>query len=151
MADTPEEHLTEELLDRLLHSAKIETYLDEEHITDRALPDYLNELLDRSGIKRNPLAEKTGMNQTFIYDIFAGKSRPGKEQRHQTRVRARVRPARDPAAAAACRRERALLQAAARRNHHLVHSELAGTFPLPTMNCIGWARIPWCRRTSAGR
>lgn len=42
MADTPEEHLTEELLDRLLHSAKIETYLDEEHITDRALPDYLN-------------------------------------------------------------------------------------------------------------
>ena len=78
MADTPEEHLTEELLDRLLHSAKIETYLDEEHITDRALPDYLNELLDRSGIKRNPLAEKTGMNQTFIYDIFAGKSRPGR-------------------------------------------------------------------------
>ena len=77
MADTPEEHLTEELLDRLLHSAKIETYLDEEHITDRALPDYLNELLDRSGIKRNPLAEKTGMNQTFIYDIFAGKSREG--------------------------------------------------------------------------
>lgn len=126
MADTPEEHLTEELLDRLLHSAKIETYLDEEHITDRALPDYLNELLDRSGIKRNPLAEKTGMNQTFIYDIFAGKSRPGKEQRHQTRVRARVRPARDPAAAAACRRERALLQAAARRNHHLVHSERPG-------------------------
>ena len=123
MADIPEEHLTEELLDRLLHSAKIETYLDEEHITDRALPDYLNELLDRSGIKRNPLAEKTGMNQTFIYDIFAGKSLTGKEQRHQTRVRARVRPARDPAAAAACRRERALLQAAARRNHHLVHSE----------------------------
>ena len=78
MADIPEEHLTEELLDRLLHSAKIETYLDEEHITDRALPDYLNELLDRSGIKRNPLAEKTGMNQTFIYDIFAGKSRPGR-------------------------------------------------------------------------
>lgn len=26
MADTPEEHLTEELLDRLLHSAKIETF-----------------------------------------------------------------------------------------------------------------------------
>ena len=28
MADTPEEHLTEELLDRLLRSAKIETYLE---------------------------------------------------------------------------------------------------------------------------
>ena len=37
MADTREEHLTEELLDRLLHSAKIETYLDEEHITDLSL------------------------------------------------------------------------------------------------------------------
>ncbi len=66
MADTPEEHLTEELLDRLLHSAKIETYLDEEHITDRALPDYLNELLDRSGIKRNPLAEKTGSERALL-------------------------------------------------------------------------------------
>ena len=125
MADTPEEHLTEELLDRLLHSAKIETYLDEEHITDRALPDYLNELLDRSGIKRNPLAEKTGMNQTFIYDIFAGKSRPGRNNAIRLAFGLGCDP-RDPAAAAACRRERALLQAAARRNHHLVHSERPG-------------------------
>lgn len=29
MADIPEEHLTEELLDRLLASASIEQYLDE--------------------------------------------------------------------------------------------------------------------------
>ena len=126
MADTPEEHLTEELLDRLLHSAKIETYLDEEHITDRALPDYLNELLDRSGIKRNPLAEKTRHESDVHLRYFRRQIPAGKEQRHQTRVRARVRPARDPAAAAACRRERALLQAAARRNHHLVHSERPG-------------------------
>mgnify|MGYP000356084959 CR=1 FL=1 len=119
MADTPEEHLTEELLDRLLHSAKIETYLDEEHITDRALPDYLNELLDRSGIKRNPLAEKTGMNQTFIYDIFAGKSRPGRNNaiRLAFGLGCDLRET---------QRERALLQAAARRNHHLVHSERPG-------------------------
>ena len=134
MADTPEEHLTEELLDRLLHSAKIETYLDEEHITDRALPDYLNELLDRSGIKRNPLAEKTGMNQTFIYDIFAGKSRPGRNNAIRL------------AFGLGCdlrETQRLLRLAGAFRT--------AGTFPLPTMNCIGWARIPWCRRTSAGR
>ena len=123
MADTPEEHLTEELLDRLLHSAKIETYLDEEHITDRALPDYLNELLDRSGIKRNPLAEKTGMNQTFIYDIFAGKSRPGRNNaiRLAFGLGCDLRETQR-----LLRRERALLQAAARRNHHLVHSERPG-------------------------
>lgn len=126
MADTPEEHLTEELLDRLLHSAKIETYLDEEHITDRALPDYLNELLDRSGIKRNPLAEKTGMNQTFIYDIFAGKSRPGRNNAIRLAFGLGCDLRETQRAAAACRRERALLQAAARRNHHLVHSERPG-------------------------
>lgn len=95
MAGTPEEHLTEELLDRLLHSAKIETYLDEEHITDRALPDYLNELLDRSGIKRNPLAEKNRHESDVHLRYFRRQIPAGKEQRHQTRVRARVRPARD--------------------------------------------------------
>ena len=150
MADTPEEHLTEELLDRLLHSAKIETYLDEEHITDRALPDYLNELLDRSGIKRNPLAEKTGMNQTFIYDIFAGKSRPGRNNA----IRLAFGLGRD------LRETQRLLRLAGvselyckqRRDAIIICAfRTAGTFPLPTMNCIGWARIPWCRRTSAGR
>ena len=125
MADTPEEHLTEELLDRLLHSAKIETYLDEEHITDRALPDYLNELLDRSGIKRNPLAEKTGMNQTFIYDIFAGKSRPGRNNAIRLAFGLGC-DLRETQRLLRLARERALLQAAARRNHHLVHSERPG-------------------------
>ena len=122
MADTPEEHLTEELLDRLLHSAKIETYLDEEHITDRALPDYLNELLDRSGIKRNPLAEKTGMNQTFIYDIFAGKSRPGRNNA----IRLAFGLGCDLRETQRLLRLAGVLQAAARRNHHLVHSERPG-------------------------
>ena len=48
MADTPDVPLPVELLKRKINSTKIETYLDEEHIKDRALPYYLNELLDRS-------------------------------------------------------------------------------------------------------
>lgn len=35
MADIPEEHLTEELLDRLLASASIEQYLDEGLVSAR--------------------------------------------------------------------------------------------------------------------
>ena len=37
MADIPEEHLTEELLDRLLASASIEQYLDEGLVSARTL------------------------------------------------------------------------------------------------------------------
>ena len=42
MADIPEEHLTEELLDRLLASASIEQYLDEGLVSARTLTDYLS-------------------------------------------------------------------------------------------------------------
>lgn len=79
MADIPEEHLTEELLDRLLSSTSIEQYLDEEPVTTRTLTDYLFERMEPHGLKRADVVRATGINATVVYDVFSGKSRPGRD------------------------------------------------------------------------
>ncbi|TCE69201.1 hypothetical protein MCC10058_0742 [Bifidobacterium longum subsp. longum] len=76
MADIPEEHLTEELLDRLLASASIEQYLDEGLVSARTLTDYLFDRMEAHGLKRADVVRASGLNATVVYDIFSGKSRP---------------------------------------------------------------------------
>ena len=75
-----EEHLTEELLERLRASARPEAYLDEGLTIDRKLSDYLYELLAERGLKRSTIIKACGINQTQGYDIFGGKSRPGRDR-----------------------------------------------------------------------
>lgn len=72
-------HLTEELLERLLAGNDIESYLDAGQAGDLALTDHLNELLHRSGLTRAAVSRASGINATVIYDIFSGKSRPGRD------------------------------------------------------------------------
>ena len=71
--------LTEDLLERLLASSSIEAYLGDEAPVDRALPDYLNELLAEKGLKRSEVIRASGINPTFAYDIFSGKSKPRRD------------------------------------------------------------------------
>lgn len=73
------EHLTEDLLKRLLASSSIDSYLGQDNVIDRSLPDYLHTLLIERGIKRADVVRASGINATVIYDIFAGKSRPGRD------------------------------------------------------------------------
>lgn len=76
MADIPEEHLTEELLDRLLASASIEQYLDEGLVSARTLTDYLFDRMEAHDLRRADVVRASGLNATVVYDIFSGKSRP---------------------------------------------------------------------------
>ena len=76
MADIPEEHLTEELLDRLLASASIEQYLDEGLVSARTLTDYLFDRMEAHDLRRADVVRASGLNATRGYDIFSGKSRP---------------------------------------------------------------------------
>ena len=71
--------LTEELLERLLSSTSIEEYLQENEPVDRSLADYLYELLKAHGLKRSEVVRASGINATVVYDIFAGKSKPGRD------------------------------------------------------------------------
>ena len=76
---TGEERLTEDLLERLLVAASPEDYLVSEGIGTRELVGYLRELLAAHGLKRADVVRGSGINQTVIYDIFQGKSRPGRD------------------------------------------------------------------------
>lgn len=74
-----QEHLTEELLHRLLSSSNVKTYLDAKYTGDYSCSDYLWALLRERGMKRSTLARESGLNATVVYDIFSGKSRPGRD------------------------------------------------------------------------
>lgn len=73
-----EERLTEDLLARLLAADNPQAYLDAELTCNRTLADYLYELLAAKGLKRADVYRASGLNPTVVYDIFAGKSRPGR-------------------------------------------------------------------------
>lgn len=72
------ERLTEDLLARLLASESPQDYLDQEETIERTLSDYLYDLLDERGMKRADVIRRSGLNPTVVYDIFTGKSKPGR-------------------------------------------------------------------------
>ena len=76
---SPTEHLTEELLERLLASKSVDSYLENAETPNRSLPDYLFELLHKRKLKRADVMRGSGLNGTVVYDIFSGKSRPGRD------------------------------------------------------------------------
>lgn len=76
MAD---EHLTEDLLARLLAAPSPDGYLDEGLTIRRSLADYLHEMLSAKGLKRADVYRASGLNSTVVYDAFAGKSRLGRD------------------------------------------------------------------------
>ena len=77
--EAPQERLTEELLERLLAAQSPEAYLDQDLTLDRELPDYLRGLLAEKGLKRADVIRASGLNGTFVYDVFTGKSRLGRD------------------------------------------------------------------------
>lgn len=79
-ASSGEERLTEDLLERLLEASSPEAYLDAEGIEgNREFVDYLFERLGERGGKRAAVVRESGLNSTVVYDIFQGKSRPGRD------------------------------------------------------------------------
>ena len=79
MVDTDTERMTEELLERLLASATPEAYLEQGQTIDYTLPAYLQTLLKAHNVNRADVIRASGINGTVVYDIFAGKSKPGRD------------------------------------------------------------------------
>lgn len=82
MESKRQERLTEDLLQRLLATSDVEAYLNNSNdlgVGDRSLTDYLQALLQEHGLKRADVVRGSGINATVVYDIFAGKSRPGRD------------------------------------------------------------------------
>ena len=77
--ETPRERLTGELLEQLLNAPTPDAYLEQDLTLDRTLPDYLEQLRAAKGLKRSEIIRASDVNATFVYDVFKGKSRLGRD------------------------------------------------------------------------
>ena len=66
--------LTEELLNRLLRSTDISSFLDSEHIVDLEFTDYLHDVLERHGLTRADVVRASGLNPTVVMTSSQGKA-----------------------------------------------------------------------------
>lgn len=73
-----QELLTDDLLERLLRSSDPIQFADKYHITERTLPEYLQQLLEAKGLRRPDVIREAQIGETYGYYIFTG-------QRHPTR------------------------------------------------------------------
>lgn len=74
------ERLTADLLDTLLASSSPEAYLDQALTIERSLADYLHELLEVKDMMRSDVIKASGVNGTFVYDAFKGKTKLGRDK-----------------------------------------------------------------------
>jgi len=74
-----DERITEELLAELLASPSIEGFLDENAINEVTLSEYLQQLLDKKGLKRTEVIRKANLNATFGYQVFTGARGAGRD------------------------------------------------------------------------
>ena len=74
-----DERITEELLAELLASPSIEGFLGENAINEVTLSEYLQQLLDKKGLKRAEVIRKANLNATFGYQVFTGARGAGRE------------------------------------------------------------------------
>ena len=67
------EKLTEELLNELLFSDSLETFLVKDISgTREGLPEHLNHLLFKKNLKKSEVVKRSRLNATFAYQIFSG-------------------------------------------------------------------------------
>lgn len=73
---------TEELMNRLRNSRKIEEYLTESapDMTQRSLPEELNFLLVEKGLTKSEVAHRSNMFENYVYKIFAGQRFPDRDK-----------------------------------------------------------------------
>ena len=74
-----EERLTDDLLKQLLAADCPEDYLDHEQLVSQELTAYLEQLRAAQGMSKADVIRESELNSTFVYDMFQGKSKPGRD------------------------------------------------------------------------
>ena len=74
------EPLTEELLEQLLAAPDPARFAADNKISERKLPDYLQQLLDEKGLERAQVIREAGLNETYGYQIFMGQRNPARNK-----------------------------------------------------------------------
>lgn len=74
-----EEPLTEELLDELMSAPSVGDYLEGHRFSERALSEYLQQLLVERGLVQPTVVHEAQLNPTFGYQVFMGKRGAGRD------------------------------------------------------------------------
>ena len=74
------EPLTSDLLDELLSSPDPAAFASKHKITQRNLPDYLQQLLDEKGLRRSEVVKEANIGATYGYQIFMGQRNASREK-----------------------------------------------------------------------
>ena len=74
------EPLTEELLNELLSSPDLNSFLLSANPSRRSLAEYLQQLLDEKGLERSKVVREAGLNDTFGYQIFKGTRKASRDK-----------------------------------------------------------------------
>lgn len=77
-----QEKTTDELLNEIKSSPKIEKYLDnnDEQFSEATLHEYICRLIKEKGVQKSKVVARSGLNRIYAYQIFAGKRMPSRDK-----------------------------------------------------------------------
>lgn len=74
------ERLTEEVLQELLEAPSLDGFIGSRDFPAATLPDFLEHMLQKKGLKRSRVVRMADLNETFGYQIFTGARNPSRDK-----------------------------------------------------------------------
>lgn len=80
MGEDVAERLTEEVLQELLDAPSLDEFIDAHEFPAVTLPEFLDRMLEKKGLKRSRVVRMADLNETFGYQIFTGARNPSRDK-----------------------------------------------------------------------
>lgn len=80
MGEDVTERLTEEVLQDLLDAPSLDEFIDAHEFPAVTLPEFLERMLEKKGLKRSRVVRMADLNETFGYQIFTGARNPSRDK-----------------------------------------------------------------------
>lgn len=80
MGEDVAERLTEEVLQELLDAPSLDEFIDAHEFPAATLPEFLERMLEKKGLKRSRVVRMADLNETFGYQIFTGARNPSRDK-----------------------------------------------------------------------
>lgn len=80
MGEDVAERLTEEVLQELLDAPSLDEFIDAHEFPAVTLPEFLERMLEKKGLKRSRVVRMANLNETFGYQIFTGARNPSRDK-----------------------------------------------------------------------
>ena len=74
------ERLTEEVLQELLEAPSLDGFIGSHDFPAVTLPEFLEQMLQKKGLKRSRVVRMADLNETFGYQIFTGARNPSRDK-----------------------------------------------------------------------